>query len=174
MKIYSKDLGWAGGRVFIANDREDAIRIMKTLNPRWWSEEENKTFVRHESVRRFYASVQTLKTVEPIPNTSLYVCHFVNDDRQVVTNSSEFTVGQKVAFFPTEVTYNGVVIKLRRLQKFWSHGIIEPFDTELFGAIPARWDTITIETPYTDDDYLNEWTEHEVKSGLSLYFSGDW
>ena len=80
------------------------------------------------------------------------------------------------------MTYKGVKIKPKRLQKEWSDGLLEPLFsnledntdvTEFFGELSNPKEYSIESTPYTHEDYLKEWYVCEAEPGTILYFLGD-
>jgi hypothetical protein len=177
MKIYSKDRWWEGATVFIAKDRIDAAKILKKIRVANGNRDEKFKCVREKTC---YVSVQTIKSVEPIPNTRLKICTFVNKNDQVVT-SDDYEIGQKVAFFPLNIIYSGKRIKLRKFQQVCSYGLIEPINTKLTDGtdISEVYDVkphdkfTNHDVPFSDLEYLDEWVEQDVEPGLIIEFCGD-
>jgi hypothetical protein len=180
MKMYTKDKGWQGAIAFVANDREDALKVLRQIREN--DEEEGTPRYKWVKEKVCFVSIQTIRSIEPIPNTSLSVCKFVNNSSQIVT-ADVYEVGQKVAFFPENIVHEGVCIGRKRLQKVWSDGIIQPCATMLsdnsdvsflFNAVPKYGDgVISKQVEYSDEDYLSTWREYDVESGLIVQFVGD-
>lgn len=184
MQIYSKDWGWEGGLVFVAKDREDAIRVLETLKDRRKIAEEMEGT--HLVVKRYYyASIQTILSVEPIPDTQLSICKFANHDLQVVT-AEFYSPGQKVVLIPEGTIYNGVPINKRRLRKVWSYGLIEhrlQYENLEDGTDVSdqynvksqyRDDKKREEVPMTYEILVDTFRVQEAISGTIIGFSGDY